>query len=124
MIQILSVKDENKKKELCAEAGISYSDALHIIASFDDDGKVGCSAIFRYDGQSGEILWISDAESDKELLIGLGKAVLNILDLRGVKHVQMPLALESIAIPLRFERGQEHFSLDLEGYFACGCQHN
>ena len=124
MIQVLSVTDENKKIELCAAAGISYSDSLHIIASFDDGGKMGCGAIFRYDGQTGEILWMDDAEKDKELLIGLGKAVLNIMDLRGVKHVLMPLKLESIAVPLRFERKQDRFVLDLEGYFTCGCQHN
>ncbi|MBQ6947149.1 MAG: hypothetical protein IJN42_03790 [Clostridia bacterium] len=122
MIQILTVKDEKQRKSLCEKAGIEYDLSLSIIATFDEKDQPEYGAIFRYIGEIGEILWI-EMNDDFDLTLGLGKSILSIMELRGVKTVTMPLHYERLAKGLRFETKDEHFSVNLEGYFNCCCQH-
>lgn len=123
MIQILSVKDETQKKELCKKAGIAFSDELHINASFTEDGNIEYGAIFRFQGENGEILWMDAESKDMDLICGIGKAILSIMELRGVKEVTLPLSYAELAKLLHFEKASDVFKVNLEGYFCCGCQH-
>ncbi len=122
MIQILTVKEEEKRQALCAKAGVNNHPDIHIIAVFSEQDEIGQGAIFKYKQSKGEILWI-DMGEDKDLMIGLGKSVLSIMELRGVEIVTMPRWMESVALPLGFEQKGDNFELSLKGYFCCGCQH-
>ena len=122
MIQILSVSDIKQREKLCQKAGLEDNNELRIIAIHDENGMVCEGAIFKYQGENGEILWL-DMGSDIELADGLGRAILSIMDIRGVKKVMLPLEYEMLAHKMRFNRMDDHFELSLEGFFCCSCQH-
>ncbi len=122
MIQILTVRDPNQRELFCQKAELIDNDNLHIIAIHDERGMVCEGAIFKYQGESGEILWL-DMGSDIELADGLGRAILSIMEIRGVKRVTMPSEYELLAEKMRFKRIEDHYEVTLEGYFCCGCQH-
>lgn len=122
MIQILSVSDIKQREMLCQKAGLEDNDDLRVIAIHDEKGMVCEGAIFKYQGENGTILWL-DMGSDIELADGLGRAILSIMDIRGVKKVRLPLEYETLAHKMRFKRMDDHFELSLEGFFCCGCQH-
>ena len=60
---------------------------------------------------------------DTALLFGLGKAALNLADLRGAKEaVCSDPSMESFMAPLRFKKTSESlWTLSLEHYFETGC---
>ena len=122
MIQILTVKDEKDRKDLCQKAGIEYSFDLSVIASHNEDGQIDQGAIFRYNNTVGEIFWI-EMGNDFDLAIGLGKSILSIMELRGVQTVSLPLSYEKLGKALRFQKSDDHYLLNLDGYFNCCCQH-
>ncbi len=122
MIQILSVKDEEQRRLICNKADISYNESLHIIANFSENLLPQQSAVFSYTGESGEILWIETGD-DMDLSVGLGKAVLSIMEIRGVKEVSLSKKFAKLAELLRFQYVGDQYKLSLEGYFSCGCQH-
>ncbi len=122
MIQILSVKDENQRIQLCNQAGIIYDKKLHIIAIFEQDDVLQQGAIFTYEGKKGKILWL-DMGEEMDLAEGLGKAVLSIMEYRGVESVTLPLEYTELAKILRFKKREDVFEVSLKGYFCCNCQH-
>lgn len=122
MIQILTVKDIQKKKDLCQKAQIAYSDDLYIIAVFDNNETILEGAIFRYDGTLGEILWL-DMGDDIDLSDGLARSVLNIMEIRGVETVTLPLSFKVLAQKLGCKQTTENYLIDLKGFFCCNCQH-
>ena len=122
MIAILSVKDPDKKQEICRKAGVPYHEDLHVIASFED-GKMMYGAVFEICREEGTIHWIDASGDDFSVSEGLGKAVLNIMDLRGVKKAFMPLSMEKLAAPLRFSKKEGRYEVEITGYFSCGCDH-
>ena len=122
MIQILSVKDEQRRSVMCKKAGIDDHNDLHIIAIHNSDGIICQGAIFKYREEIGEILWL-DMGDDIDLSDGLARAVLNIMDIRGVKTVTLPFGYDALAKKLRFKMTGDHFEVSLEGYFCCGCKH-
>jgi len=122
VIQILTVRDEKQRMALCQKAKIPYTSDLHIIANHNEQGEVREGAIFKYEGDYGEILWL-DMGDDIDLADGLGKSILSIMELRGVKKVIMPGSYDVLAQKLRFQAEEDHFAVYLEGYFCCGCQH-
>ena len=65
------------------------------------------------------------AAEDETLMYAMGKAMLNTLDLGGVKKVLIKNEkLSELAKQLRFIKTDNGiWSLELEGYFTCGCSH-
>ena len=122
MIQILTVKNPFDRAKICKKAGITDKPENKVIAIHNDDGVISEGAIFRYENEFGEILWL-DMGNDIELADGLARAVLNIMEIRGVKIVTLPLSYEFLAKKLRFHLVDDHFEVNLDGYFYCSCQH-
>lgn len=118
MIQILSVTDAQARAEICRRGGVTEGEDLHIIASVQENGVPENAAIFRYFADRGEILFLEE-NKDTDITVGLGKAVLSIMELRGVKNAVMPINMEKIARLLGFEEKDGKFSVCLEGYFCC-----
>lgn len=123
MIQILAVKELSDRQKICDKAGIPYDETLHIIASFSESGQVEQAAIFQYEGTNGELLWI-DSSEDIDVTDGIAKAILSIMELHNVKRVSMPLKFSDLAKRLKFAKSEKCYTLNLEGYFCCNCQHN
>lgn len=122
MIQILTVKDKQQRANFCAKAGVCDSPDLSVIAVFDENEIPENGAVFHYSGEHGEILWL-EMNEDLDLSVGLGKSILSIMELRGVKEVSLPLHYEKLAKALRFEKHPDAYRVQLEGYFGCCCQH-
>lgn len=63
---------------------------------------------------------------DDAIAYGMGKAMLNSLDLGGIQHVLINNeSLYPLAKQLRFtETGEGTYSVSLEGYFTSGCGKN
>ena len=122
MIQILSVSDEHQRKTICHKAGIEDSKDLHIIAIHNQEGIACEGAIFKYNCTQGEILWL-DMGEDIDLADGLGRAILSIMEIRGIQVVTLPAEHEVLAKKLRFKKIEDHFEVQLDGYFCCSCQH-
>lgn len=122
MIQILTVKNPLERTKICQKAGLRDKEEYRIIAIHDDAGIISEGAIFKYQNEHGEILWI-DMGKDLDLADGLARSILNIMEIRGVKKVTLPLNYELLAQKLRFHKINDHFEVNLEGYFCCSCQH-
>ena len=123
MVQILAVRDLNQRLKVLCKAGLEDSADLHVIAVHNTEGVMNEGAVFRYSGEIGEILWL-DMGEDMDLAEGLAKAILNIMEIRGVKIVTLPLTYVKLAQKLRFTRQNNCFEVSLEGYFCCACNHN
>lgn len=122
MIQILTVKNPEDRAMLCQKAGLIDKEEYHIIAVHEGDGVLGQGAIFRYQDDPGEILWL-DMGNDIELADGLSRAILSILEIRGIKKVTLPLEYEQLAEKLKLKRGTDCFVANLDRFFCRGCQH-
>ena len=122
MIQILTVTHKQDRIALCRKAQIEYEEGLSIIAVYDQTDHIGDGAIFKIDGECGQIFWL-EMNDDLDLSVGLGKAILSIMEYRGVKSVTLPLSYAQLAKLLRFELKDEQYVVNLEGYFSCCCQH-
>ena len=69
------------------------------------------------------LLNLNEGDLDTALLFGLGKAALNLADLRGAKEaVCSDASMEEFLIPLRFKKTDESlWNVSLEHYFEAGC---
>ena len=122
MVEITVVKERNIAENICLEAGIPWADDLRIIATTEGESVIN-SAVFKYDGEEGEILHINGFNGDILFLDGLCRAILNIMDLNGVKYVYLPLRFRDIAKYIGFKEENGQYVLKLEGFFQCGCCH-
>lgn len=69
------------------------------------------------------LLNLDTGELDTALLFGLGKAALNMADLKGAKEaVCSDASMEAFLMPLRFKKtGDSFWCVSLEHYFETGC---
>ena len=116
MIQILTVKDPLEQRKLCQKAGLIFSEDHHIIAIHNETGVIEMGAIFKYQNDFGEILWL-DMGEDVDLADGLARSILSIMEIRGVKKVTLPLKYETLARKLNFQLVDDYYEVNLEGYF-------
>ncbi len=121
MIEILSVTEREERQKICALANVEETENLRIIAAFSD-GHVECGAIFEYTEKLGKILWLQSL-CDDDITDGLVRAILNIMDLRGVETAWLPSKYEVIAKKLRFDATEDGFTVPLKNFFTCGCCH-
>jgi hypothetical protein len=80
--------------------------------------------VFSYEKDIGNIQVISGFNGELSLLDGLCRAILNIMDINGVKYVYLPLKYKKIAELVGFKEEDSKYSLELEGFFCCGCCKN
>ncbi len=120
MIEIKKVTDPELARNICKDAGIEFNETYRIIATIEH-GNVLNSAVFQYENEEGQILHISGFDGDILLLDGLCRAILNIMDIQGVKVVCLSKKYEKLAKYVGFKLTDGQFKLLLEGFFQCGC---
>ncbi len=120
MIEIKKVTDTKLAQKICLENGLKWVPEYHVIATLDRDEVLQC-AIFSYKNKTGEIHAISGFDNNIDLLDGLCRAILNIMDINGVKDVYLSPKYIEIAEHIGFELIENQYHLALEGFFQCGC---
>ena len=120
MIEIKKVIDLRLAQKICSDCGISWQEDQHVIATLDRDDVMNY-AVFTYDGDVGAIRAIGGFENDIEMLDGLCRAILNIMDLNGVKYVYLSQKYDRLAKKVGFYEEDGQFVLQLEGFFCCKC---
>lgn len=120
MIEIKKITDEALAQRLCLENGLEWADDYKVIATLDGKDALNL-AVFTYDGEEGRILAIAGFEDDIFMLDGLCRAILNIMDINGVKQVYLSDKYEKLAKYVGFSKDNDDFVLKLEGFFECKC---
>lgn len=120
MIEIRKVTDINIAQKICAQNDLEWSDKYHVIATIEGKNLLN-SAVFSYNGDSGDIHNIYGFDGDLEMLDGLCRAILNIMDINGVKEVYLSKKYNELAQKIGFEDAGDRFYLSLEGFFKCSC---
>ena len=123
MIEIKKINDIETAKKICTAQNIEWKPEYHVIATLERENVLHC-AVFKYTGEIGEIHAISGFEGDILMLDGLCRAILNIMDINGVKDVYLPPRYHQLAQKIGFKAQNDRFYLNLEGFFKCGCCHN
>lgn len=120
MIEIKKVTDTQLAQKICRDNGIEWKSHYHVIATVENENVLHC-AVFCCDNEIGTILVIDGFNGELDLLDGLCRAILNIMDIKGVKEVYLPLKYQKIADLIGFELKNRQYFLHLEGFFSCGC---
>ena len=120
MIEIKKVTDPIVIAQIYETHQISKEEKDHVIATIENGEILHC-AVFSYENETGKIKAISGFNEDLLLLAGLCRAILNILDINGVKEVYLPIRYEKLANFVGFKKTEEEYLLHLEGFFKCGC---
>ena len=123
MIEIKKITDVATAKNICAANNVEWNRNYHVIATIEQEKILHC-AIFNYSDKIGEIHVISGFDDDILMLDGLCRAILNIMDINGVKDVYLPSKYEKLARKVGFQLQNNRFHLKLDGFFKCGCCHN
>ncbi len=122
MIEIKKVEDLTLAKQICVENGIKWENTHRVIATVEQ-GKILNFAVFFYDNEKGTIHAIGGFEEDIMMLDGLCRAILNIMDINGVKQVYLSERHKDLAEFVGFSEKNGVYVLQLEGFFNCKC-HN
>lgn len=122
MIEIKKVTNINCAQSICLKYNIAWNPNFHVIATMEGETVLQC-AVFSYEKDKGEIHVITGFEDDLGLLDGLCRAILNIMDINGVKEVCLSGEHEKLAQKVGFKPRNGSFYLDLDGFFGCGCCH-
>ena len=122
MIEIKKVTDPKLIERIVGEHGINLEPSDFVIATVEQKKILQC-AVFSYENDEGKIKAISGFEGDLNLLDGLCRAILNIMDINGVKVVYLSKKHPELAKYVGFKVCEKGFVLDLEGFFKCGCCH-
>lgn len=120
MIEIRKVEDAILAEKVCQENGIEYNDDYHVIATLEGKNILQ-SAVFSYKNEQGSIHAISGFEGNIDLLDGLCRAILNIMDINGVKVVYLSSKYEKLASHVGFSKKNGQYRIELEGFFKCSC---
>lgn len=132
---MLTIKfEENPKKALEQMGAVASSDSL-VMTMRDGEQLIGIG-IVRMMRDFAEIcgIYIAEEFNDFSLSYGMGKSLLNAVDLRGIKHVYTDMAdSEPLLRALKFKKAEDiedKFSdeikkhlyyLNLTGYFDANC---
>lgn len=130
MLEMRPVYTAYEREEYTAPFGFTPEEGKTVICARYPDRFVGLAYVAA-DGEAGTVckLGLVDGYKDETDLFLLGKAMLNYLDLHGVKTVAYPeLASETafckkIAARLGFHQESDGvYRLNLEGYFTHACK--
>lgn len=120
MIEIKKVVDTKLAQKICLENGLKWEADYHVIATLDRNEVLQC-AVFSYENEIGKIHAISGFDNNIDLLDGLCRAILNIMDINGVKDVYLSNKYVEIAEHIGFKLIENQYHLALERFFQCGC---
>ena len=120
MIAIQTVKDTKKILEICKNSGVEWKPTYQVIATIEGE-KVLQYAIFEYNGEEGIIHSIGGFEEDLNMLDGLCRAIMNIMEIRGVKQCSLPKKYSKLASFVGFKEEESLFTVDLTTFFKCCC---
>ena len=124
MIEIKKVTDPNVVDRISAENQITINAEDYVIATVENGNILQC-AVFSYTNEEGKIKVISGFDGDMDLLDGLCRAILNIMDINGVKQVYLSKKYSELAKYVGFSKAEnQDFILQLEGFFKCCCNSN
>ncbi len=121
MLEMRPVYTSYEREEYTKPFGITPEDDKVVICARYPDRFVGMAYVSA-EGENGKIHFLSliDGYNDETDLFLLGKAMLNYLDLHGVKNVVYPeVKDEKNAKRLGFKKNEDGtYTLSLEGYFT------
>lgn len=119
MLEIKPVHTAYEKEEYCKACGFAYAAPLQVIAAFDNGSFSGAGVFSMDDQNQAEIVEISliPGLDDWQDLFLTGKALLNYLDLKGVKYAVYRGKNRKLALALLFQEQDGAFRLKLDGYF-------
>ncbi|MBQ6811035.1 MAG: hypothetical protein IJO94_06505 [Firmicutes bacterium] len=121
MIEIKKVTDPLILDRISKDHQIKIECSDHVIATIEREKILHC-AVFSYEDEIGKIKAISGFEGDMDLLDGLCRAILNIMDINGVKQVYLSNKYAKLAEFVGFSKAEgSNYILQLEGFFQCGC---
>ena len=121
MLEMRPVYTAYEREEYLAPFGLVPEEGKVVVCARYEDRFVG-AAYLLVEGEVGTVLLYSlvpDYDDETDLFL-LGKAMLNYMDLHGVKTVIYPSPVnEAMAKRLRFKQNDEGvYTLSLEGYFT------
>ena len=121
MLEMRPVYTSYEREEYTKPFGITPEDDKTVICARYPDKFVGIAYV-SFDGTEGTVHLLSliDGYDDETDIFLLGKAMLNFLDLHGVKNVTYPYVTDvPLAKRLGFRENENGtYTLCLEGYFT------
>jgi len=130
---MLTVKIEENYEPILREMGVLKTDGICVMAMRDKDLLMGIGIMRMFDDfASLDSIIMKDEFKCFELEFGMGKSMLNVIDLRGIRNVVTNIDNERLTTALRFKSAKENealvefsgdwsYHLNLEGYFTSNC---
>ncbi len=128
MLEIKPIEDKKEQEEICRRCGLRYSPALFAYKALEN-GSLLAAAQFDILGSEAvieDMRQVIGSAEDREALFILGRAVMNFLDLCGVKTATYQItdeASESYASLLGFRKVDGERKITLTGLFDSPCRH-
>lgn len=119
MIEVKTVIDKTEASEFILARGIKTDlQPLFVMCATENGKLIGVGAV-SMDSSGAKI---EEVVCDEDIDWLIGKALLNSLDLGGIKKVKIAnSSLFQLAKKLRFEESGAGYILNLDGYFDAGC---
>ena len=130
---MLTVKIEKDYADALKEMGIETKDGMYVMAMRDKELLMGVGIMSLFDDfASLDKICMKEEFKCFELEFGMGKSMLNFIDLRGIRDVATNIENERLTTALRFKPFAESekfdkipgdwlYCLNLEGYFSSNC---
>lgn len=134
---MITIKTE-EAKSAASELGIDITEGMILMAVRDSGELLGAGVMRLFENYASlDVIKFKEQYEDFNLKYGLGKSMLNLIDLRGIKYAVSSCAeLDGILKALRFKKLSEAenvddikdiitedwiYCLNLEGYFNSNC---
>ena len=128
MLEIKPIEDKQEQEEICRKCGLPYREELFAYKAYDS-GKLLAAAHFDIIGEEAVIYGMRQvlvSADDYEAMFILGRAVLNFLDLCGVKTAIYDVTDDydrKTAKLVGFKETDGKTEIVLTGLFDSPCQH-
>lgn len=128
MLEIKPIEDKNEQEKLCLLCGEEYREELFAYKAFENE-KLFAVAQFDICGESAVVFGMHQvigSTDDNEGMFILGRAVLNFLDLCGVKEAFYNVTddcSERLAKLIGFRNTDGKYRISLVGLFTSHCSH-
>lgn len=123
MLKIIPMTNSAEQEKICLYCGIRYDKSKFAYGAYEDDQIVG-GAQFTVNGGTGHITELKCAgEADYPLMMLLGRAVLNFMDLHGVAEAYFQPrgeVYDKAAALIGFKLVNGSFYAKLDGMFTTG----
>ena len=124
MLEVRSIQTKKEQREICGLCNVEFDpDCLAYGAA--ENGKLLGVAQFRVHGEYAVIYDLANSAvtEDMEALVIMGKAMLNFIDLCGIKDVMLKTQNQNLSEILGFKRyAAGIYRINLEGYFDFPCK--